>query len=166
MLFVLCLSRSIFGFFLGVLLYRSHDSWKRFMPKISFALLAVILFVILSMPLPFAAGSSGRPLYDFSIVVFLLPLFLMLGVEARVGAVAAQLGTLSFPLYAIHQPILDAIRNAGGTEHLAIVAVAALILGSWAIGHWIDEPLNLMRRSRNRALRASTPRMSQRLGNT
>lgn len=148
MLALLVLARTFFGFFVGVLLYRTRDGWRPATPEISFPLLAITTLALLSMPAQSMAAFPGRAIYDFFCVAALLPLVLMLAVRSPAGDLALALGVMSFPLYAIHLPLIDALRNGGTKEWLAIPALAGLVAIAWAIGRWIDEPLNARRRGR------------------
>ena len=145
---VLVLARAFFGFFIGVVLCRTHDKWATAVPQVSFSLLAITMLCLLSMPLQSLAGQPGRALYDFFCVTVIFPLIVVLAVRSTAGKPALVLGVMSYPLYAIHLPLLDLLRHFVENEWLAIFALALLAVASWAIGHWIDEPLNVMRRNR------------------
>lgn len=145
---LLVLARAFFGFFIGVLLCRTHDKWATAVPQVSFPLLAITMLCLLSMPLQSLAALPGRALYDFFCVTLIFPLIVALAARSTAGRPALALGVMSYPLYAIHLPLLDALRHFVKSEWLAIFALALLAVASWALGRWIDEPLNAMRRKR------------------
>lgn len=143
--YFLCLSRTVFGFFTGVMLHRTQRFWLPKVPQVSFPLLAVVLLLLMNMPVPLPLGEQ-RAIYDFVCIAVVFPPFVMASVAAKAGRDALALGTLSYPLYAIHLPLIDAFRNAGGSEPQACAFIVFLIALAWALGHWIDEPLNALRR--------------------
>ena len=98
--------RVAFGFFTGVLLFRLHArGWTT--PRLPFPLIAVVLALCMVRWFPAAGGFALRDLVK---VVFVLPALVALGVNSDVSArltpVTIWLGALSYPLYAIHVPLL------------------------------------------------------------
>lgn len=152
------LSRAFFGFFAGVLLHRLEGRWASVIPQVSFPLLAIVLLVLLSMPFAFMSQGTGHGVYDLVCVVLIFPLIVMLGVKTNAGRIAAELGALSYPLYAIHGPALNVARKLDATEMEALIVMTALVLAAWLIGRRVDEPLNAWRR-RRRAVRRNEKRL-------
>ena len=100
--------RVAFGFFAGVLLFRLHArGWTT--PRVPYPLIAVALAVCMVRWLP---GAGGFAIRDVIKVVIMLPLLVALAVNSpvspRLTPVAIWLGALSYPLYAIHVPLLRA----------------------------------------------------------
>jgi len=156
--FVWALSRVGFGFFLGVLLHRTEAVWRPKVPRLSFWVPAALLLAALDVPDEWAMPGTACLVLEMIVVVGLFPMVVMLGVEARAGKVAEELGALSYPLYAIHFPVMIGLKNAHAPAW-SFAAAAVLLLGAaWVLGRRIDEPLNRWRRQARRerlALRAA-----------
>lgn len=149
--FPAAIPRVSFGFFMGVLLLRTEPHWRAKLPSLPFAALAVLLSAVVALPVAATRALMPYELYEMLVVTVMFPSLIMLGTQARAGRAAAVLGTLSYPLYAIHLPIIDALRGIG-TPPAAMILAATLLAGlAWAIGRWIDEPLNDWRRKARRA---------------
>jgi len=159
-LLLLCIFRASFGFFAGVLIQRSETVWANRIPRLSFALSAAILLFVLG------GNRIGLAdwLYDVTCALIAFPLLAMAVYHAEASSLSRQLGVLSYPLYAIHLPLLDALRNGDASEAQAIAALPVLLGLAWAIGRWIDEPLCAWRRRRSRSLAAANGR--QKVGDT
>lgn len=157
------LGRVMFGFFAGVLLWRSEAWWAPRTPRLPFALICLVLIAVVNAPLAGKGLGLLGVLYDLGIVALAMPMLVMLGVRANgAGQFALGLGVLSFPVYAIHVPLVDAMRLAGWSNEVRIAGVAAIVAIAWLIGRHVDEPLNAWRRdfrkrtaSRRAALAAS-----------
>jgi peptidoglycan/LPS O-acetylase OafA/YrhL len=147
--FVVGLARVGFGYFFGVLLQRTAQSWQRFIPIIpTWAVIAGLVIVL---------GAPTRMFFPESLqIVSMLTLLAlvaiaMLASKSR-GAfeLSAELGVLSYPLYAIQTPLLAAIMwliaesplGADGSKSptIAFGAVAICFL-AWLIGRKIEQPL-------------------------
>ena len=149
------LPRVGFGFFGGVLLWRTRPYWAGQMRPLPFALLALILVGLTNLPVA-ATGTGARfGLLELTLVLLVFPPLVIATTEAAGGRIAVVLGTLSFPLYAIHKPMVEAMIAAGITGWLRWALVVALIAASWALGRWVDEPLNDWRRARRKARAAA-----------
>ena len=96
-------ARTIFSFGLGVLIYRLR-------PNVP-ALPAPLLLALAAAGLAWPWG--GRS-YDLAFVVLLSPVLVMMGTGAepagRAGSLADWLGLVSFPLYAIHRPLMHVVE--------------------------------------------------------
>lgn len=109
------LARVAFSYALGILLWRFHGD------RAPFAVPPVLAF--LAMPVLFAAaqgfGFEG-PIFDVAFVAVAGPLMLWGGLRSRaMESLARRVGALSFPLYAVHFPVLLAAEAAGISRHLA-----------------------------------------------
>lgn len=154
--FVWAFARVGFGFFLGVWLHRVEGRWRHRMPRLPLWFPAAVLVMVINLPGDWLPDGDGYAAYDLACVVVLFPVLVMLGVEAAAGTLAEELGALSYPLYAVHFPVLMALRGAGAEPALVIAVIPALLAVSWALGRWVDEPLNRWRR-RVRTARAGRP---------
>lgn len=142
------LGRVMFGFFAGVLLWRTEAWWAPRTPRLPFALICLVLIALVNAPLAGKGLGLWGTLYDLGIVALAMPMLVMLGVRANgAGRFALGLGVLSFPVYAIHVPLVDAMRLAGWSNEVRIAGVAAVAAVAWLIGRHVDEPLNAWRRA-------------------
>ncbi|MBU6268749.1 MAG: acyltransferase [Sphingomonadales bacterium] len=153
------LGRVLFGFFFGVLLCRTEAMWKPLVPSLPFWVIGVVLTIVANMPLPSHANHFVSEAYDLIVVTAVLPALVVLGINATGGGrLALALGVLSFPIYAIHVPVVDGLRMAGFSLGFRLGAVAVLAVAAWALGRYVDEPLNAWRRAarkRGRPIRAT-----------
>lgn len=135
------------GYGIGLLLHRvTRDRWR--VPAIlPIALGALALF------LPHIAAIPARP----AISVFVLfPLIVALAVASEVPpfarGVAAWLGAISYPLYAIHHPLLMMIAarfdTSSGTTR-ALIAIA-IVIAATLVEYLYDAPLRTWLRKRLR----------------
>lgn len=94
-------ARVLFPFSFGVFLYR----WNLRLPAVHWTLPAVLLVVLLGTPI-----TAMNWLYDFLCIALAFPMIVGAGANVRLGAlpssVMATLGRISYPLYAIHLPLL------------------------------------------------------------
>ncbi|WP_082745411.1 acyltransferase [Erythrobacter sp. CCH5-A1] len=138
--------RAIYGFSLGVLLYRSRWSPAQ-MPE-----WFVIAVVCATFALP-----EGK-LVEAACVFLVYPLAIATLAFAGGGASSRLpkiLGDLSFPLYALHYPILQAALGVSGQLALpawliGLAAVAGCFVTAWLGEVLIDRPIR-------RALKPGTP---------
>lgn len=151
------LVRTLFSFVAGYLIAGQSGGERRV--SVGALLLAAVL-----VPLLLAApDASYRRGYDLAAILAGFPLLLYLAARVepptRWRRWAALLGDISYPLYAIHQPIGSVIRSAG--EHLRlptalvlpIYLVVTVVLAA-ALGHYWDKPVR-RRISARLALRRS-----------
>ena len=140
--FPLASLRVLFSFFIGVALSRSRrlHVWRKRLPAITHLLTGVVLAAILLDTRP---ESSAIYLTN---TLCLFPAVIGLSVCARqpegwIGRLMILAGLVSFPIYAIHHPILrasfniSAVRSADETTRaliFAVVTTAALLL-AWVI---------------------------------
>ena len=139
-------ARVCFGFTMGILIYRLRD-WLR-MPTISAGnlILAVSLFALLAFP---AATFVPQEMYDLFCAVVVLPMIVVLGVsQLGLGNIGRLAGNLSYPLYALHYPILLLASGLYQTKlswanpHALSVATVGVSVGiSWVALKLYDEPV-------------------------
>ena len=148
--------RVLFGFFTGLLLYRTKSMWAPKLPVVPFWSLGIILLALLGFPQQGIAGFGGLVL-EFTSVFIFFPLIVALGVNATSGGWFGRgLGIMSYPLYSIHQPLLYLavfamkVGNVSdGQVGIFAQAISTLvILGlAYAIGRFVDVPLNRWRKN-------------------
>lgn len=134
-------SRVAFAFLVGVAIERLQLR-QRFGPWMATGL-AIALVTLCSVP-------RGPGWTDAAIVLMALPAIVALGamteIRGRLASVAAAGGIMSFPLYAIHFPLIQLIRptpNWSIAPWMASLAGLALLL-AWAY----DAPVRAMLRRR------------------
>jgi peptidoglycan/LPS O-acetylase OafA/YrhL len=149
------LGRVMFGFFVGVLLWRTEAWWRPRTPRLPFALICLVLIAVVNAPLAGRGSGLWGTLYDLGIVALAMPLLVICGVRANgAGHFALSFGVLSFPVYAVHVPLVDAMRLAGWHDGMRIGGVAAIAAIAWLIGRHVDEPLNAWRRASRKRVAA------------
>ena len=136
------LPRVGFGYCAGVLMYRTRTTWLPIVPSVSFTVPALLLFTVLSAPIGAGDQRWLWPIYDLVLVLVGFVPLVMLTIKARGGTVAAALGTLSYPLYALHEPLIAPLVARGAGMPVKFAAGLAMIAIAWAVGRLIDEPLN------------------------
>lgn len=150
--------RVMFGFGMGLLLFRLHAA-GRAAPRVPFVLIVAALVVCLVRPFP----EASLALDDLVIVLVALPTLVALAVRApvpdRALGLMTWLGARSYPLYAVHAPLLricEALLDPLADDQAAIgwalappltIALAALF------ERFYDAPI----RARLRARRVRAP---------
>jgi peptidoglycan/LPS O-acetylase OafA/YrhL len=148
--------RVFFGFTCGLTLYQIRPKWK-LKPIYGWALMA-LLAVVLYVPLNLRAdGQLVIALAVMPAIVWAGSAIEMVGVGAEIGIF---LGMLSYPLYILHKPMLEASTSilhkldpAGTLIPLWIPLQFALFIGAaWVALKIIDEPVRawLTRRLKSR----------------
>lgn len=134
--------RTLFGFFVGVVVYqlRPPVSVSRAKPIVAAAILLLLFWI------PIQGWAV-----DLTAVVLVMPLLLYLSASADFGVesrAVRALGEVSYPLYAIHYPVLMLIAGldkrfvSEAPPGMAIYLFAIpLILLSLALGRWYDAPV-------------------------
>ena len=151
------MARVIFSFAVGLALARTRHRWQPSCPSLPGWGVVAALALALMVPCPM----RYRWLYDAGFVIVGSPALVILGSVAstgvRTGRVAALLATMSYPLYAIHMPIVELMKrvDTAGTIEGRWIAIAALLCLppiSVALARWYDEPvrrwLSALRRAR------------------
>jgi peptidoglycan/LPS O-acetylase OafA/YrhL len=130
--------RSLAAYCCGVLL------WRNWRDEPGIKVPAALPFIALPalMLSPFAALGWG---FDLAFIAIACPLLIAGGLRLRGAArLAALSGALSFPLYAIHVPVLRAAALAGiGAVPAALLALLAGILLAW----WLSRRQQRAKRS-------------------
>ena len=145
-------ARVLFSFPLGILIHRLWIAGRLARLRCS----AVAVWGMApALALIALAGKSG--LFDLAVVTVVFPAMIALAVVATVprglAVVFAAAGRISYPLYAIHGPVL-LLCELGFTvlgpkgpialEQRAAVVAGAIVLAvalAWASDRWIDAPL-------------------------
>ena len=148
-------ARTIFGFSVGVLINRLDIRTRAVPPWLLLALVVAIG----------ASPAHWGVAFDLAIVTVVVPVMIAAGASATVGArqrgLFAFLGAISFPIYAIHGPLLPiaemAAQRLPGVPRPALLAalVAALLVAAWLLELLYDAPLR--RRLRHVAMPGVTP---------
>ena len=135
--------RVTFAFTLGVVLHRA-------MPVRPYLGLAAWPVPFLAIPLFLGFGGAEG---DLLIILFAFPILILLAatVEPTAGRpVFALLGTVSYPLYVIHIPLMQLLERAMTVlriDKAAVAPWAGLALGgfvvalAWALDRWYDVPV-------------------------
>jgi peptidoglycan/LPS O-acetylase OafA/YrhL len=105
------LPRVVWGFGVGVALFRAHTAGLR-APRVPYLLIVIALAACMARVLPEQAHFA---LPDALVVVLVMPVLTALAIVSPVPRVllgpAAWLGALSYPLYAVHTPILRGFES-------------------------------------------------------
>jgi peptidoglycan/LPS O-acetylase OafA/YrhL len=140
-------ARVLFAFFAGVMLYRA---WRARRPAFV-APLPVLVIVLLAM---FALRGDGalRLAIDYFAVFVVFPAVVFFGAAAKPKALATAtvaLGAMSYPLYAIHAPLIQVLSRIAERASVDIAAFGALgslallvfcALTALAVDRLIDRP--------------------------
>lgn len=101
--------RAFLSYFGGVMLYRTRAIWQPRFPPVSLLLL-IAAFPMVVLAAKVATLWLPASAYFLGVVLFFNPALLMLLAASRPGKRAASLcegmGVLSYPLYAVHMPLL------------------------------------------------------------
>ena len=141
--FVPAIFRTGFSFIAGILIARIHDRLGRRVSILSVALPLVLIFV-----LQFGVPSGFDWIYDAVTVFVLLPLLTVAGsrleLPEHLRGIGSFLGDLSYPLYAVHYPILQTFSfllvrrlHLPPVEMAIIIAVTILTI-AWVLTRFYD----------------------------
>lgn len=128
--------RTILSFAIGVFIHRIEPKIPRL------PLLFVLLLVVATLSYPF-----GGVAYDLAYVFLIAPILVTMGTRVKpseqLATLAAWLGVISFPIYAIHRPLLGFAEAVAQRVTLpaAVVGwaiVAVLLLISAPLAGWYD----------------------------
>jgi peptidoglycan/LPS O-acetylase OafA/YrhL len=136
-------ARVTFGFTAGVVIFRLKHriTWNG-----TSAPWIALIFVLLAILMPLRSLT-----WDILCVVIVLPLAVILGVATgsrRIFQIDEMLGRLSYPLYAIHLPLL--MFAAGVTKKInpgldltwaSVVLVPAIVLATYLVVRFYEEPV-------------------------
>ena len=126
------LGRTAFGFSAGIVIYYLCRGRHPISPYLAVWCCLTIVAVTLSQP--------GSPLVELLVVTVVLPLaiFVLAHLQPASNGLAVWLGNLSYPLYAIHHPVIKLVEDSV----VAVVATCiALVIVSAAIYRWYDVPV-------------------------
>jgi len=150
------LSRVMFSYSLGVLLCRRWQGLPR-RPRLSWnaalVLPPLVVMLLSGLPLPVWIGDS-------LFVLLVMPALFWLASQAVVPSAVVpaldRLGRLSFPLYAVHMPILEHAAKVapGGGMPVKLAAIAAALLAALALDRALN-PAPRLPRSKAPALGAA-----------
>lgn len=135
------LFRSMLGFFMGVAVSRRAFHRHHDLPAWSAGLTTVLLGAIFLLPV----GGGHRWIFDVTCAVLLFPaavVVLAASRPSRFDPVMHWLGLISFPLYAIHFPILElALAISDKTGARLLVAASAFLVSLLAAfcAYFLDE---------------------------
>jgi len=135
--------RTCFSFFVGVLLYRLHERVPlRFNPWFVLALAGAAL--------AYGPPQAWRAAYDLFWILCGFPLLVVGAAHVeprRFSAVFGLLGTVSYPVYIIHDPLQRLIRDVVRHEHSDVTAFAPMstmralpFLSTWLSGVTAGRP--------------------------
>ena len=143
------LARVCLGFCAGLLLERFRDRpgprlASRF-PRVPAPLLAAALVSTLAVP----ALGAAKPWWDVVAVAGVFPAILLFGMSRRnPSRVSRAFGDLSYPLYALHVPVLKTVkffgvplRGAFGDGGFTALCIAATVLVAWGASVAYEAPV-------------------------
>jgi peptidoglycan/LPS O-acetylase OafA/YrhL len=159
------LARVAFSYSAGLLVCRMYKAGRLRIVRIPYWAVVTILTVLLAVP-------TIPLLSDSAVTIFILPTLLVLALRAtarsRMLGLAAWAGAISYPLYAIHVPLLQAavllIPNGAAAPLRAAywaLVVVLIVAASWATEYLYDSPI---RRWLRRTALAGTPHVGVPLG--
>ena len=134
--------RTLFSFPLGVLLYR-RPVWRAGLP---WPILLLIVAGLMMIPVP----EAYVPLYDVLFILIISPLLVAVGaasgVEGRGRKIASFVGILSFPIYAVHRPLIDLatpvlLRLPVGPVGRMALFLAGLVVFAALLDRFYDRPV-------------------------
>ena len=134
-------ARVTFGFTVGILISRSHkfEIRESFISLVPAFLLVAVMFV--------QAAGHMRLVVDLVLVVLISPVLLWIGASynppALLTRVAEFLGLVSYPMYAIHYPLLIICGDFFRKSHISgvfwlIPFFVFLIFFAWMLGKYFD----------------------------
>ncbi|MFD0792630.1 acyltransferase family protein [Mucilaginibacter litoreus] len=97
------LARMSFSFLAGILVYRSQWIIRS---KVSFAVIAVMLFIVFLIPYRDSYNAVVEPLMVILYFPFLLALGAGMHVSGSIKSLCNFLGNISYPLYMVHYPFI------------------------------------------------------------
>ena len=149
--------RMLFPYSMGMLMAREFRPGK---VRHTFWLCSLVIVAVGCLPLLWGEMSPlANGLYDALCVVFVFPLLVWTGAseqttDTTTARVSTFLGNLSYPLYAVHYPLmylfyahigfqgdLVPINKLADVWHVAIALPVACIVLGWLFFHYYDLPL-------------------------
>lgn len=142
------LTRVIFSFFLGVIIYRAVPRGTTSSQPIAIACGVALIALFWIQP------GAWRPLYDLVCVLLVFPaigvLVMRIGVSGPVARVFRMLGAASYGVYVLHLPMLIVVsaivtRTGRSAESIGpllfLVACPALVATVLILDRWFDRPV-------------------------
>jgi peptidoglycan/LPS O-acetylase OafA/YrhL len=140
------LPRVTFSFFAGVLLYRKRHALPAFSAP-TWSILAVGL-ALLCVPM---SGPLALP-WTLGVILVGFPLLSAAAIQTeptRLAGLFAAAGAVSYPIYALHRPLIDWAYGASKTLGLAPTdhpvmgwaILGGMLAASWLALKWFDEPV-------------------------
>lgn len=153
--------RSVFGIFMGLWLNQIHRQYQLHVPSLFGWLALIILVLILSLP----SLSSWDVWVDIAATSVIIPscVFVLASMRPnlpnRVRSIASFLGDTSYPLYAIHYPLMliglalwpepiKQFKNISG-----VILVVFLFAASFTLFKWVETPARRWLAGKTQALR-------------
>ena len=143
-----------FAFTIGILLARGSATLRQ---TVSWAALVPIILLILAFCIP--VPQQYRTMFDLAIGLFICPTILYYGIvfecPQQIRPLASFLGDISYPVYAIHFPLLFMFNHVAEKMGLAGTSVLwvfmpCLIAGSALLYHFYDVPVRRFLSARQR----------------
>ena len=141
------LARVCFGFPLGVLIFRLHGKFRLPASPLMPGLLVLVLCAVFALP-P-VTQQPDSPVWDIAFVLMVLPAITAIASgPSACGRIGEWLGLTSYPLYALHYPILVVMAGGAkfGLQRLNVhvtsaISISAVLLLACAALYLYDEPL-------------------------
>ena len=137
--------RVAFSFMAGVLVFR-----LRWIVRTRFGVAVPLLLLVLMLLSPY---TKYNPVVEPLIVIFAFPFLIALGAGTNARGTAAKicdrLGEISYPVYMIHYPFIwifmSYVEKYKPTLQMMVsittVATVLLVMLSWLVLKWVDEPI-------------------------
>jgi peptidoglycan/LPS O-acetylase OafA/YrhL len=122
------LGRVGFSFFLGVLLHRTRTIWTPRLPRLSPWAIFLVLLVLLAVPTP---RTLDIPVHLFAILAacpLLVSLAALAPAQGRTARICLAAGAVSYPLYALHLPLVFLGRSLAAGWRLSPGLLDALLI--------------------------------------
>ena len=159
-LFLLGSIRTIFGFGLGIILYRLYANKKLPVLRVHPIFISALLVLVMMLP----RSGPAAPFLALTAAFLLLPFVMTLGIlnepRGMLAIFMRHLGLLSFPIYAVHYAVWGVVRELSQRTGMTLVPTALLTLAlsigvAWVALYMFDIPV---RRWLTRLVRERWPR--------
>ncbi|WP_166430560.1 acyltransferase family protein [Polymorphobacter arshaanensis] len=143
-------ARVAFSFPLGVLVYRRFRDGVLLRWRVPVWVILAVIIAVMAMP---AEGLPYEAARDVAVVLLVLPVLLVLGVNAAEVPATAPLfdwlGEISYPLYAVHGPLMALVAALAAKHGLdgeavpsapLLVLLVLLIALCRPLSRWFDSP--------------------------